>query len=104
MARRGAAWNGGVYKVVVWAHQGLGVDVNDPRTTWRGSSFAPPRNANHEADAPNRWHLAVLLLLSFVLIPRALRHRELERPLYALALLCAFVSFCAYLKWQPFLA
>ena len=101
---RSAAWNQGVYHFVVEAHQRLGIDVNDPRTTWRGSSFAPPTNANHEANAPNRWHLAIILVIACVLILRAFRGRERERALYAVALFCAFVAFCAYLKWQPFLA
>lgn len=101
---RSATWNEGVYSFVVGAHKRLGIDANDPGTTWRGSSFAPPRNANHEANAPNRWHFAILLVISLVLFLREVRRREHERPLYMLALLCAFVAFCAYLKWQPFLA
>jgi len=104
LGARGAAWNEGVYHFVLQAHQRLGIDVNDPATTWRGSSFAPPRNANHEANAPNRWHLVVILAIAYVLILRAFRRRERERPLYLLALFCAFTAFCAYLKWQPFLA
>ena len=104
LGARSATWNQGVYNFVIQAHERLGIDVNDPGTTWRWSSFAPPRNANHEANTPNRWHLAIILVISCALILRALRRRERERPLYALALLCAFVAFCAYLKWQPFLA
>jgi len=108
LGSRSDAWNGGVYNFVVRAHQRLGIDVDDPRTTWRGNSFAPPKNANHEANAPNRWHLAILLGVSCALILRAIRvgrrKRLAHRLLYALALLCAFVAFCAYLKWQPFLA
>jgi hypothetical protein len=104
LGARSATWNQGVYNFVIQAHERLGIDVNDPGTTWRWSSFAPPRNANHEANTTNRWHLAIILVISCALIHRALRRRERERPLYALALLCAFVAFCAYLKWQPFLA
>src|SRR5216683_735440 len=71
---------------------------------YRTSCGIAPRNSNHEANTPNRWHLAIILVISCALILRALRRRERERPLYAIALLCAFVAFCAYLKWQPFLA
>lgn len=104
LGARGATWNEGVYHFVLQAHQRLGIDVNDPGTTWRGSSFGPPQNANHEANAPNRWHLAIMLAIWCVLILRLLRRRERHRPLYALALFCAFAAFCAYLKWQPFMA
>jgi 4-amino-4-deoxy-L-arabinose transferase-like glycosyltransferase len=104
LGSRSPGWNEHVYELVIAAHKRLGIDVNDPGTTWRWSTFAPPRNANHEANAPNRWHLAILFAISCALILRALRRRERERPLYALALLCAFFAFCAYLKWQPFLA
>ena len=104
LGARSATWNDGVYNFVTGAHKRLGIDVNDPGTTWRGSSFAPPRNANHEADAPNRWHFAIILAIWLVLILRAIRRREREQALYLLAILCAFIAFCTYLKWQPFLA
>jgi len=104
LGARSAAWNEGVYQFVLQAHRRLGIDANDPATTWRGTSFTAPRNANHEANAPNRWHLALIVAIACVLILRGLRGREREGPLYVLALVCAFVAFCAYLKWQPFLA
>jgi 4-amino-4-deoxy-L-arabinose transferase-like glycosyltransferase len=104
LGSRSPGWNERVYELVIAAHKRLGIDVNDPGTTWRWSAFAPPRNANHEANAPNRWHLAILFAISCALILRALRRRERERPLYSLALLCAFFAFCVSLKWQPFLA
>ena len=102
LGARSPAWNEGVYHFVLQAHQRLGMDANDPATTWPGSTFAAPRNANHEANAPNRWHLAIMLAIAGVLMVRGLRNRERQRPLYVLALFCAFVAFCAYLKWQPF--
>lgn len=104
LGARSAAWNEGVYQFVLQAHQRLGIDASDPATTWRDTSFAPPRNANHEANAPNRWHLALIVAIAWILLLRGLRGRERERPLYVLALVCALVAFCAYLKWQPFLA
>ncbi len=104
LGARSPAWNRGVYDLVVDAHRRLGIDVNDPRTTWRWSSYAPPKNANHEADAPNRWQLFFLVAIGFALLIEALRRRARELPLYALGLGIAFVAFCAYLKWQPFMA
>jgi hypothetical protein len=104
LGARSTQWNQSVYKVVLAAHQRLGIDVNDPATTWHTSSYGPPLNANHETNAPNRWHLAVLLAAGCVLAARALRGRESLSALYVLGLLCAFLAFCAYLKWQPFFA
>jgi hypothetical protein len=103
LGARSAAWNKGVYSVVVKAHERLGIEVNSPATTWPGASFGPPRNANHEADAPNRWHLAIMLVISGILLVSGFRQRERERQLYLLSLVCGFVAFCAYLKWQPFM-
>jgi hypothetical protein len=104
LGARSDAWNRGVYNFVLASHRLLGISPNDPATTWRGTVFAPPRNANHEADAPNRLHLAILLALACLLAWRAVRGRDRERALYALSLALAFLAFCAYLKWQPFMA
>jgi Dolichyl-phosphate-mannose-protein mannosyltransferase len=104
LGARSARWNRDVYDAVLWIHQRLGIDVNDPRTTWRWSSFAPPRNANQEADAPNRWELLMLVVAGCVLLWRAARGRDRLLACYAVALFAGFVLFCAYLKWQPFMA
>jgi hypothetical protein len=104
LGARSNRWDQGVYDFVTGVHRRLGIDVNDPATTWRLSTFAPPKNANHEANAPNRWHLAVLFVASCLLGCRGLRVRDRERALFALSLACAFIGFCAYLKWQPFLS
>jgi len=97
LGARNPQWNRGVFDVVVSVHKRLGIDVDDPATTWRWSKFEPPRNANHEANANNRWHLALILAIGIVLLVK--RRPGLE--LFA-AVLCAFVLFCFYLKWQPF--
>jgi hypothetical protein len=101
---RSDRWNRAVYDAAMAIHQRLGIDPNDAVTTWRWTKFEPPKNANHEANTPNRWHLMILLLIGVVLLWQALQGRDRERALYLAALLCAFITFCAYLKWQPFLA
>jgi Dolichyl-phosphate-mannose-protein mannosyltransferase len=101
---RSDVWNQDVYTAVIAAHQRLGIDPTDPATTWRWSAYAPPRNANHEADAPNRVPLAILTALFGVLLWRGARGRDRLLALYALSLVVGFVAFCAYLKWQPFMA
>jgi len=98
LGARSNNWNAAVYETVQGIHQRLGMDVNDPVTTWPGAEYRAPRNANHEADAPNRLAFIFLAILSCI----AAFHPR--RALYAISLFVAFVAFCAYLKWQPFMA
>ena len=97
---RSVRWNARVYEAVVRAHRALGLDPQDPSTTWPGTVYGPPRNANHEADANNRWHL--LLALGGALFAIATRRRNVAWLCAALA--AGFLLFCFYLKWQPFMA
>jgi hypothetical protein len=96
---RSELWNQFLYRTALAAHGAIGADVNDPATTWPGEIYQPPRNANHEANTPNRWHLLILIAC----VP-ALWGRPRALLLYTLALAAAFVLFCFYLKWQPFMA
>jgi hypothetical protein len=100
LGARSAAWNRGVYDAVLRAHHALGIDPQDPDTTWRWSRYEAPRNANHEANANNRWHL---LLLATAFVWAAWR-RERRWVWYGGALAAGFLLFCFYLKWQPFQA
>jgi len=100
LGARSPNWNTGVYDAVVKAHAALGIDPQDPATTWRWSRYGPPKNTSHEADANNRWHL---LLAAAAMAITALRR---ERPwlLYSAGLAGACLAFCFYLKWQPYSA
>jgi hypothetical protein len=93
-------WNQAVYRATLKLHAILGLDPRDPATTWPWVRFDPPLNANHEANANNRWHLLLLLLAA--LFAAATRRRFW--CIYAAALFTAFLLFCFYLKWQPYLA
>jgi 4-amino-4-deoxy-L-arabinose transferase-like glycosyltransferase len=107
LGARSNRWNQGVYDFVLTAHRRLGMDVNDPATTERWSTFQPPLNANHETNANNRWHLLLLAVVASVLAWRALPvsgAHDRRRAIYALSLVLGFVVFCAYLKWIPFTA
>lgn len=95
---RSQAMNRRVYDTVVEIHSALGIDPQDPSTTWKWTQYAPPRNANHEADANNRWHLG--LIAAAFLAAAFLRNRPWL--LYSAGLAAAFLAFCFYLKWQPF--
>jgi 4-amino-4-deoxy-L-arabinose transferase-like glycosyltransferase len=97
LGARSPAWNRGVYQAVLRADRWLGIDANDPATTWPGPRFAPPVNSNHEADAPNRWHL---LLLAAALLPILVSGRKWLG--YYCGIVLAFALFSATLKYQPF--
>ena len=99
LGARSPRWNQAVYELVVGAHRLTGIDVNDPATTFPDSTYGPPLNANHEANAPNNWHL---LILGVIICISILRGRGHQLALYALAVAGGFFSFCAYLKWQAF--
>jgi 4-amino-4-deoxy-L-arabinose transferase-like glycosyltransferase len=99
LGARSDRWNQSVFDTAVFVHRKLGLDVNDPSTTWVGSKYEPPRNANHETNAPNRWHLCVLAAC-FLAMPWQSRRLFL----YLCGLIAGFILFCAYLKWQPYMA
>jgi hypothetical protein len=93
-----ARWNQTVYDAVVRIHRTLGIDPQDPDTTWRWTRYEPPVSArNHEANAGNKWHL--LLLAAALLFAAGARRGRWA--LYGGALAAAFLLFCFYLKWQP---
>jgi hypothetical protein len=97
---RDLRWNRSVFDASLAVHRALGLDPQDPATTWPGARYGPPLNANHEANANNRWHLALFLAAA---IWAAAAQRRAWLP-YAAGLTAALLVFCFYLKWQPFLA
>jgi len=100
LGARSPRWNQAVFDAVVRIHRVLGIDPQSPDTTWRWERYQPPINANHEANANNRWHLLLVVFAAALVVFRP------SRPwtLYAAALLLAALLFCFYLKWQPYLA
>ncbi len=93
---RSEASNRAVYEAALW----LGADVYARENTWAHEKFAPPKNANHEADANNRWHLLLALLaLGYVLWKREWR----VLAIYG-GIAFGVAGVCGYLKWQPFMA
>jgi hypothetical protein len=98
LAARSNRWNQGIFDAVVSVHRKLGLDPDDPATTWPWTKYEPPRNANHETNAPNRWHLAILAVC-FAIMP----WRNPRLAIYLCGLVVGFILFCAYLKWQLFM-
>jgi hypothetical protein len=101
LGARSERWNQSVYQAASRMHEWIGAGLDDPATTWPWSKYEPPRNANHEANAANPWHLLILAMCFLALPSKAEWRRFLP---YAIALLAGFVLFCFYLKWQPFMA
>lgn len=89
-----------VYGAAIRVHGALGIDPQDPATTWKGTPYEAPRNTNHEASANNRWHL----LLAAIAAAWAGLRRQWRWVAWAGALAAGFLLFCFYLKWQPHMA
>ncbi|MEO8127929.1 MAG: glycosyltransferase family 39 protein [Bryobacteraceae bacterium] len=96
---RSEANNRRIWQAVLYLHHVLGIDPNDPGTTWPGSTYEPPRNSNHEANANNFWHLLLLAAAAPFLLWKRTRAAWLIPAAAA-----GFALFCFYLKWQPFQA
>jgi hypothetical protein len=96
---RNPHWNQAIFQAAIAVHRALGIDPDDRDTTFPGAQFAPPINANHEANANNRWHLLLLAIASVF----AAIARKRTWLLYGAGLFTAYLLFCFYLKWQLFM-
>lgn len=84
---------------IVRAHRALGIDPDDPKTTWGGLTFAIGDAARDEDAAGNPQHLLLLAAIGVGLaVDPRMRRRRL---LYAAALMGGFLLFSTVLKWMP---
>lgn len=100
----GTPWknvNDGMQSTVEGMFKLMYLNINDPKTTFGGTSFGITGLSLHEDIASNSLHF-VLILISIVLLG-ALRDIRKSRNLlpYFLSVNMAFLFFCLYLKWQP---
>jgi hypothetical protein len=82
-------------------HDWLGIAIDDPRTTWPGTSFEIGGASPNEDSAGNPVHLALFALAIALLVAR---WHPAEVPLagaYLGALLGGMVLFAVLLRWQP---
>ena len=93
--------NSATAKAIVYLHKIIGIDPNDPRTTWAGTQFGPPSHKFYDEIDGNPVHL-VLILLSYplILVFSKLR-KSIDIMIYSLAVLAVFLLFCFYLRWGP---
>ena len=99
LGARSESWNRAVFHAALAIHRALGIDPDDRGDTFPGAAFAAPVNANHEANANNRWHL----LLAAIALALAAATRKRTWILYGAGLIAAYLLFCFYLKWQLFM-
>ncbi len=84
-------------------HEWTGMDIDDPRTTFLDTRFNfSPALSMGEDDAGNPLHL---ILAGFAVVVAFWNFRY-NRPaaIYSACLAAAFLVFCGYLKWQPWIA
>ena len=92
---------GPVDRAVRRAHEALGLDVEDTRSTYRNSrDFRLLTKPNHEDEAGNGFHLLVIVPVLIVLAARPRR----EVWIYALAVIAGFLLLCLYLRWQHWIS
>ncbi len=89
------------YAAVRRLHRVLGVDPEDPRTTWPGTRFEPPPQLIHEDFSGNFLH-AILILICFAAAASARVRRALPGFARHAALVAAgCLLFAVLLNWPP---
>jgi 4-amino-4-deoxy-L-arabinose transferase-like glycosyltransferase len=94
--------NASVEQGVGAIHHFLGIDLNDPKTTWFSTTFAIPRFTQHEDFCGNFLHAMLsAITLALVLCVGTLRRISAKILPYSTAVTVGFLLFCSVLKWQP---
>jgi len=95
--------NRSIERAVRSLHMRLGIDENDPRTTWSEGEFHIDKGElfKHENHAGNLIHsLLVILSVAIFLIFRQQR-KDLNLLGYGVVVATAFLLFCIIFVWQP---
>lgn len=88
-----------VDRSIFHAHRAIGLAVNDSRTTWPGFDFKVQGLSKHEDYAGNLMH--VVLIVTTALAYFLFMKRAQLSTIYLVTLVCSFLLFCGYLRWQP---
>jgi hypothetical protein len=78
----------------------LGLNADDPASTFEGQTFHLPYYAGLEDIVPAPVQTALLLLLPVTLLFRSFRRRPGFIPLFV-CVFCALFFFCLIFRWQP---
>ena len=79
-------------------HSVLGVGIDEPATTWPGTSINERRLAPHEDSSGNPLHICLFLTIAPILLSK-IRLNEIR--LYSAMVFTGFLLFCILLRWQP---
>jgi len=98
-----AGWNKDIGRVVETLHRWLHIALDDPRSTWSGTTFATAIQWGtlwiNEDTAGDPLH--VILLTGAAVAVVASRRFGVAARVYAAAVFGGWLLFCGYLKWQP---
>jgi hypothetical protein len=98
-------WNGIANRLIQLIHIFLGVDYNDPRTTFSKTFFVPGGwptigITGNENSAGNLLHLALIMICMIIFIARKSIRKESYIFAYLIATISTFLIFCYLVKWQ----
>jgi hypothetical protein len=84
----------------------LGIDANDPRSTWRQAAFpfTVPRAPGDEATAGNPIQLVLIVASCCGIVAWRGRSWDPRAKAYGLSLVLAFLLLSLLFKWRPFLS
>jgi 4-amino-4-deoxy-L-arabinose transferase-like glycosyltransferase len=84
-------------------HRWFKLDPDSPDTTMFGTQFLLTNTIwNSEDSAPNPIHFALAIFAGFILVVKLRRDPASRLPaIFGLGVFFAYLSFCAYLRWQP---
>jgi len=95
-----AAWNKGLETTIRSLLVTIGLNPDDPSTTFERQKFYLPYFAGLEDIAPSPIQTILFLLLPLALLFRSVRQRPGIIP-YFLCAYGAFLFFCLMFRWQP---
>lgn len=95
------ALSGSITKMATQLFSRFGVDLNDPATTWTGSTFAIQSIVYPQEDIASA-PLQVLILIVGGVILWKKRSEASESALVLVGVLVSFFLFSLLLKWQPY--
>lgn len=93
-------FNEAVYDAVAAVHNWIGLDLNDPGTTWQDHVFRVDRYIVNEDASGSPFHLGLLALTVVMLILRRRRVPARAALVYAGLLAAGLLVFSAFLRWQ----